>query len=160
MPAAVQAARPAPARGPAAEPQQTNWFNQILRYVALYIGIQVVSSFLLKPDSPLGKLIGRNAPGPSSGGDLSKEVPVPQQGQPVEEGSATALWSQNDLMTCSVYLSTGGRDAATLPSHTFEPVKYGDWSWSQTWETEFQVPAVRVLRLYALLSVRLFIVLC
>ena len=45
-----------------------------------------------------------------------------------------------------MYLSTTGSiedsEVLGLPSHTFEPVKYGEWDWHQTWETEFDLPAV------------------
>jgi hypothetical protein len=140
MPAATAARQgPRPAQN-ANDKTSLAW--TVLKYAGLYFGIQIISSIALRPESPIGKFIGRQAPGPSSGGDVAKEVPVPAV-QPQTAGmTATALWSAGDDMTCSVFLSTGETNGPRLPFHRFEPVKYGDWAWSQSWETEFHVPTV------------------
>jgi len=94
--------------------------------------------------SPFAKYL-KQTPGPSSGVDTSKAVPVPSQAVSTKR-EAVALWPAQSELTLSVYVSTFDNPAAVfyhkdLPYHTFEPVKYGDWNWpEQTWETSFKVP--------------------
>lgn len=113
-------------------------------------------SWALGPNSPLSGMINRASPGPSSGVDQSKAVPVPRPAvQSVQSQAkpgvvdAVALWPEQTDMTLRVYVSTSDDPYASaqrdsyLLQHTFEPVKYGDWKWpEQTWSTTFDVPQV------------------
>lgn len=109
--------------------------------------IATVSSYFLGGKSPIANLIQRASPGPSSGGDPAKEVRVPDQQQKQQgtrEATAISIFPANSELSLSVYLSAGQLDLSrpSLPHHTFEPVRFGDWNFSQTWETSFKVPAV------------------
>lgn len=130
-----------PAAPRADDAPREDWLRRVLKYVAVWWLVSTGSSFLLGPKSPLAGLINKNAPGPSSGGDPSKEVKTSQASGP----QATPIWPEGASLTLSVYLSTSRWDHEAnpeLPRYVFEPVKYGDWNWQQTWETEFDVPPV------------------
>lgn len=134
--------------------EQDSWLRKAAKYFALWWVITTASSFLLGPQSPVAGWLGKNAPGPSSGGDPAKEVKVPDQQQQQQQRQAkgpeaAAMWPEAANLTLHVYLSTAPRwDSATkadfvLAEHAFEPVQYGSWDWAQAWETEFDVPQVR-----------------
>lgn len=138
--------RAAPQAGAANEQQQQpSMVRTVIKYFALYWLVTSGSTLLLSPQSPIAKFIKGNAPGPSSGGDPGKTVPVPSTPAKTTVHDAAPFWPANSQLTLSVYLSLDGTvnfDRPTLPYHKFEPFQYGDWKFSQSWETEFDVPVV------------------
>lgn len=128
--------------------EQDSWFKKAIKYLAIWWIVSTASSFLLGPQSPVAGWLGKNAPGPSSGGDPSKEVKVPQQQQQTQAKGpeAGSMWPEGANLTLTVYLSTAQRwdhpEGSVIAQHTFQPVQYGDWDWTQSWETEFDVPQV------------------
>lgn len=107
-------------------------------------------SYLTSEKSPFSNFIKKNSPGPSSGVDTDKAVPVPAKNQATANNqSAVSLWPAQSALTLSVYVSASDDPSAAyrdpaLPYHTFDPVQYGDWTWpEQSWETSFKVPSVR-----------------
>lgn len=129
------AAQPAPARPPSArEAQQptAGFLSTITRnapFVLLaYFATSWISSNFLKSSSP-----------------TTNPTQVKNVAQIESEYTTVPIWPLGTPLDVIVRLSTShnifsAENPYDLPSHSFKDVRFGDWNWTQIWESDFVVP--------------------
>ncbi|WAQ93365.1 hypothetical protein PtA15_18A425 [Puccinia triticina] len=118
---------------PAAQPaqQQAGFLSTILKNAPLmllaYFASSWLSSSFLKPSSTVG---------PTTAQDPAK----------VEaEYTTVPIWPIGTPLDILVRLSTSSdmysdENPDDLPRHKFSDIRFGDWNWTQIWESDFNVP--------------------
>ncbi|PLW17605.1 hypothetical protein PCASD_17648 [Puccinia coronata f. sp. avenae] len=113
------------------ETQQPGFLSTLLKNAPLmllaYFASSWLSSSFLKPSSTVG---------PKAAQDPAR----------VEaEYTTVPIWPVSTPLDVNVRLSTSSdiysdENLDDLPRHKFSNIRFGDWNWTQVWETDFNVP--------------------
>jgi len=141
------AARAGAAPGRAAEPaREEGWSGKIRQAVQIFMLIQVAQygvKYLFgdklmpaKPAVPNGS--GSTGTAGESASQVN-QAGVPQQPQMLPLWPLGTIFDAHFFVTDSPYL-TYDLDNPSMPQTTFTGLKFGDWTWKESWDVELDVP--------------------
>jgi len=114
-----------------AQKQQPGFLSTLLKNAPLmllaYFASSWLSSNFLKPASTVGPKVAQN---PAQVDAEYTTVPIWPVGTPLDINLRLSTSSD-------IYSDENPHD---LPRHTFSNIRFGDWNWTQVWESDFNVP--------------------